>query len=178
MSRRKKKKRAEETLAAPSGTVEEVAETETGEKTSSGRPLRSRLAMLAVVLGVQLGMLGFFYAMAVVYSAEDRIHTSRSRSLPNKTVLVTTRILYGLPALLRSDPEKIVIRLGLEGKTPVEADAGPSGEATIALVAPGIPGTYRLELEADPDGSAGIGPLRSSTTLDVISITRAPARQP
>jgi hypothetical protein len=116
--------------------------------------------------------------MAAAYPAEDRIHAPDSRCLPNKTVLVTARVLYGLPAMLRSDPEKIVVRLGLPGKTPVEGITNPSGEVTIALTAPEKPGRYQLELEADPDGAAGIGPLRSSSALEVISVTRAPARRP
>ena len=178
MSRRKKKKRPEEALTAPSGTVEDVAETETGEKTCSGRPLRSRIATLAVVLGVQLGMLGFFYAMAATYPAENRVHAPDSRSLPNKIVLITPRILYGLPLLLRSDPEKVVIRLSLEGETHVEKTGGASGEVSFPLTAPEKPGKYTIEIEADPEGSAGIGPLRSSSTLEVISVTRAPTKRP
>ena len=60
----------------------------------------------------------------------------------------------------------------------VEGIAGPSGEVTIALTAPEKPGRYQLELEADPDGATGIGPLRSSPTLEVISISKAPVKQP
>ncbi len=174
MSRRKKKKRAPGNLPDAGEKAEKAAKNET----RAGGTLRSRLARFGVILAVQLGLLGFFYAMAAAYPAENRIHAPDSRCLPNKTVLITARILYGLPALLRSDPEKIVVRLGLPGKTPVEGIAGPSGEVTIELTAPEKPGRYQLELEADPDGATGIGPLRSSSTLEVISISKAPVKQP
>lgn len=178
MSRRKKKKGADGERPDPAVQAEAAVENEGGEDSAGKRLLRSRLAGLGVILAVQLGLLSFFYAMAAAYAAEDRIHAPDSRSLPNKTVLVTARILYGLPAMLRSDPEKIVVRLGLSGKTPVEGAAGPSGKVTIALTAPEKPGRYQLELEADPDGAIGIGPLRSSSTLEVISINKAPVKQP
>lgn len=178
MSRRKKKKGADGERPGSTAEAETPAKNEGDEGSAGKRPLRSRLTGLGAILAVQLGLLGFFYAMAAAYPAEDRIHATDSRCLPNKTVLVTARVLYGLPAMLRSDPEKIVVRLGLPGKTPVEGITDPSGEVTIALTAPEKPGRYQLELEADPDGAAGIGPLRSSSALEVISVTRAPARRP
>ena len=178
MSRRKKKKGADGERPDPAAQAETALENEGGEDSAGKRLLRSRLAGFGAILAVQLGLLGFFYAMAAAYPAEDRIHASDSHSLPNKTVQITARILYGLPALLRSDPEKIVVRLGLPGKTPVEGIAGPSGEVTISLTAPEKPGKYQLELVADPDGTTGIGPLRSSSTLEVISINKAPVKQP
>ena len=178
MNRQRGKKGADGEQPDPAAKAETAAENVRGEDSAGKRPLRSRLARLGVILAVQLGLLGFFYAMAAAYPAENRIHAPDSRCLPNKTVLITARILYGLPALLRSDPEEIVVRLGLPGKTPVEGIAGPSGEVTIALTAPEKPGRYPLELEADPDGATGIGPLRSSSTLEVISISKAPVKQP
>ncbi|MCH2363950.1 MAG: hypothetical protein MK479_05175 [Planctomycetes bacterium] len=178
MSRQRKKKGADGERPGPAAEAETATENVEGGGSAGKRPLRSRLARFGVILAVQLGLLGFFYAMAAAYPAENRIHAPDSRSLPNKTVLITARILYGLPALLRSDPEEIVVRLGLPGKTPVEGVAGPSGEVTIALTAPEKPGRYQLELEADPDGATGIGPLRSSSTLEVISISKAPVKQP
>ena len=178
MSRRKKKKGADGERPGSAAEAETPAENDGSEGSAGKRPVRSRLAGFGAILAVQLGLLGFFYAMAAAYPAEDRIHAPDSQCLPNKTVLITARILYGLPALLRSDPEKIVVRLGLPGKTPVEGVAGPSGEVTIALTAPEKPGRYPLELEADPDGATGIGPLRSSPTLEVISISKAPVKQP
>jgi hypothetical protein len=178
MSRRKKKKGADGERPGPATEAETAAKNEDGEDSAGKRPLRSRLARFGVILAVQLALLGCFYAMAAAYPAENRIHAPRNRCLPNKTVLITARILYGLPSMLRSDPEKIVVRLGLPGKTPVEGIAGPSGEVTIALTAPEKPGSYQLELEADPDGTTGVGPLRSSSTLEVISISKAPVKQP
>jgi len=178
MSRRKKKEAADEERPDPAAQAETAAEEEGSEGPTSKRSLRSRLAGFGVILAVQLSLLGFFYAMAAAYPAENRIHAPDSRSLPNKTVLVTARILYGLPAMLRSEPEKTVVRLRLSGKTPVEGVAGPSGEVTIALTAPEKPGRYQLELEADPEGAIGIGPLQSSSTLEVISISKAPVKQP
>ena len=178
MNRQRGKKGADGERPGSAAEAETPAENDGGEGSAGKRPVRSRLAGFGAILAVQLGLLGFFYAMAAAYPAEDRIHAPDSRSLPNKTVLVTARILYGLPALLRSDPEEIVVRLGLPGKTPVEGIAGPSGEVTIALTAPEKPGRYQLELEADPDGATGIGPLRSSSTLEVISISKAPVKQP
>ena len=178
MSRRQKEKGADGERPGPAAEAETAAENVAGKDSAGKRPLRSRLARFGAILAVQLGLLGFFYAMAAAYPAENRIHAPDSRCLPNKTVLVTARILYGLPAMLRSDPEKIVVRLGLPGKTPVEGVADPSGEVTIALTAPEKPGRYPIELEADPDGATGIGPLRSSSTLEVISISKAPAKRP
>ncbi len=178
MSRQKKKKGADGERPGSAAEAETPAENDVGEGSAGKRPVRSRLAGFGAILAVQLGLLGFFYAMAAAYPAEDRIHASDSHSLPNKTVQITARILYGLPALLRSDPEKIVVRLGLPGKTPVEEVADPSGKVIISLTAPEKPGKYQLELVADPDGTTGIGPLRSSSTLEVISISKAPVKQP
>ena len=83
--------------------------------------------------------------------------------------MVTARIHYGLPPMLRSKPPKVTVLIGLQGQKPVEALTGPSSEATVALEAPAEAGDYTIEVEADPNGSAGIGPIRTFARLEVIA---------
>ncbi len=172
MSRRRGKNRKRRARPAPpvetteSGAPEAAAvATETTETSS----LRSRLGAFAVLLGIHLALLGSFYALAVAYPAKTKITVADQACLAEKTVMITARIHYGLPPMLRSKPPKVAVLIGLQGQKPVEALAGPSSEATVALVAPAKTGDYTIEIEADPDGSAGIGPIRTSARLKVVA---------
>ncbi len=174
MSRRRKKNRNRKTHPGPpvettKSAAPEAAVVITEKETAETRSLRSRLGAFAVLLGIHLALLGSFYALAIAYPAKTKITASDQACLAEKTVMVTTRIHYGLPPMLRSKPPKVTVLIGLQGQKPVEALAGPSSEATVALVAPAKTGDYTIEIEADPDGSAGIGPIRTSARLKVIA---------
>ena len=151
-----------------SAAPEAVAAT-TEKETAETKSLRSRLGAFAVLLGVHLALLGSFYALAIAYPAKTKITATDQACLAEKTVMVTARIHYGLPPMLRSKPPKVVVLIGLQGQKPVDADAWPSSEATVSLVAPAKAGNYTIVIEADPDGSAGIGPIRTSARLEVIA---------
>ena len=174
MSRRRKKNRKRSARPAPpvetmeSAAPEAVAAT-TEKETAETKSLRSRLGAFAVLLGVHLALLGFFYALAIAYPAKTKITATHQACLAEKTVMVTARIHYGLPPMLRSKPPKVTVLIGLQGQRPVEALTGPSAEATVALEAPAEAGDYTIEVEADPNGSAGIGPIRTFARLEVIA---------
>ena len=179
MSRRRKKSRRAKVRPNPSTETVEPAAPEsitarTEKKLAGTKPLGSRLGAFAVLLSIHLTLLGSFYALAAAYPAETKIIAADQACLANKTVMVTARIHYGLPPLLRPKPPRMVVRIGLQGQKPVDAFTGPSSRATAALVAPGKTGNYTIEIEADPDGSAGIGPLRTSARLDVIAAAKRP----
>lgn len=179
MSRRRKKNSGRKTRPdSPALTIEstvsEVTPAISDKETGETRSLGSQLGAFAILLGVHLALLGFFYAMAAAYPAKTKIIAVDRTCLADKTVMVSARIHYGIPPLLRSKPPNVLVRIGLQGQKPVEALAGPSSETTVALVAPPKAGDYTIEIEADPDGSAGIGPIRTSARLEVI----APAKSP
>ena len=174
MSRRRKKNRKRSARPAPpvetmESTAPEAAAAVTEKENAETKSLRSRLGAFAVLLGVHLALLGSFYALAIAYPAKTKITATDQACLAEKTVMVTARIHYGLPPMLRSKPPKVVVLIGLQGQKPVDADAWPSSEATVSLVAPAKAGNYTIEIEADPDGSAGIGPIRTSARLEVIA---------
>lgn len=174
MSRRRGKNRKRSARPAPpvetmeSAAPEAVAAT-TEKETAETKSLRSRLGAFAVLLGVHLALLGSFYALAIAYPAKTKITATDQACLAEKTVMVTARIHYGLPPMLRSKPPKVTVLIGLQGQKPVEALTGPSAEATVALEAPAEAGDYTIEVEADPNGSAGIGPIRTFARLEVIA---------
>lgn len=174
MSRRRgKNRRGKARLDSPEQTVKaaapEAAAAMPDKETGETRSLRSRLGTFAVVLGIQLALLGFFYAMAAAYPAQAKITVDDQVCLPNGTVNVTIRIRYGLPALLRSTPGNMVVRIDLQGEEPLHREVEPSSRLSIDLSAPATPGIYTIKIEADPDGSAGIGPLKTSAVLKVVA---------
>jgi len=174
MSRRREKNRNRKTQPTPpveamESTTAEAAAAVTEKETAETRSLRSRLGAFAVLLGIHLALLGSFYVLAVAYPAKTKIAASDQTCLAEKTAMITARIHYGLPPMLRSKPPKVTVLIGLQGQKPVEALTGPSSEATVALEAPTEAGDYTIKVEADPKGSAGIGPIRTSARLKVIA---------
>ena len=171
MSRRRKKNRRRKTEKTPASA--KAPPTPSGPssalKNEIAKSLRKRLGALTLVLGAQFLLLGFFYTMAGEYPAEARLRTLKPifNAEPGKTVEVSARIRYALPTTLRSRPRNMVIRIQLDGQAPVNWDVKPASLVKVDLTAPQKPGVHSFTLVADPDGSAGIGPLKTSAALKV-----------
>ena len=173
MSQRRKKNRrhkAEEASAsakAPPATPEHSS----ALRNEGAKPLRIRLGAFAVVLGTQLLLLGFFYAMAGAFPAEARLKTLKPSfsAEAGKTVAVTAHIRYAFPPMLRSRPSHMVFRINLDGQAPVNWDVELATLVKVGITAPEKPGVHSFTLIADPDGSAGIGPLKTTAALNVLA---------
>ena len=171
MSRRRKKKRSRKTekTSCTAKAPPAKAGPNSALKNEGAKPLRKSLGAFAVVLGAQLLLLGFFYTMASEYPAEARLRTLKPvfNAEPGKAVEVSARIRYALPTTLRSRPRNMVIRIQLDGQAPVNWDVKTAALVKVDLTAPQKPGVHSFTLVADPDGSAGIGPLKTSAALKV-----------
>lgn len=165
MSRRRKKTRRHK--------AEEAATPEhpSALKDEGAKPLRIRLGGLALVLGAQLLLLGLFYTMAGAFPAEARLKTLKPsfNAEAGKTVAIAAHIRYALPPMLHSRPRHMVFRINLDGQAPVNWDVEPTSQVKVGLTAPEKPGVHSFTLIADPDGAAGIGPLKTTATLNVLA---------
>ncbi len=173
MSRRRKKnrRRKAEEASASAKAPPAAPEHSSALKNEGTKPLRKSLGAFALVLGAQFLLLGFFYTMAGEYPAEARLRTLKPvfNAEPGKTVEVSARIRYAFPSILRSRPRNMVIRIKLDGQAPVNWDVKPASLVKVDLTAPEKPGVHSFTLVADPDGSAGIGPLKTSAALKVVA---------
>ena len=173
MSRRRKKNRrpgAEE----GSSTAKESAEPQApsaARENKGVKPLRTSLGAFALVLAAQLVLLGFFYIMAGAYPAEAKLKALKPALVaePGKAVEVSALIRYALPPMLQSRPGHITLRINLEGQAPVNREVKPASLVRVDLTAPEEPGVHPFTLVADPDGSAGIGPLKATAALKVVA---------
>lgn len=171
MSRRRKKRPNRKTAEAPP--------TEAGPnstlKNENAKPLRTSLGALALVLGAQLLLLGFFYIMAGAYPAEAKLKALKPALVaePGKNVEVAARLRYTLPKMLQSRPTELTFRIQLKGQAPVDRQVKTASLLKVNLTAPEEPGVYALTLVADPEASAGIGPLKATAALKVVASAKS-----
>ena len=173
MSRRRKKKpsrKTEKTSCTAKAPPVEAGPNNT-LRNEGAKPLRTRLGALALVLGAQLLLLGLFYTMAGAFPAEARLKTLKPSfsAEAGKTVAVTAHIRYAFPPMLRSRPSHMVFRINLDGQAPVNWDVELATLVKVGITAPEKPGVHSFTLIADPDGSAGIGPLKTTAALNVLT---------
>ena len=173
MSRRRKKNRRPKTEDGSSAAKEspEPQVPSSTRENENAKPLRTSLGAFALVLGAQFLLLGFFYTMAGAYPAAAKLRTLKQAFIaePGKTVEVSARIRYTLPKSLPSRPGQITFRINLEGQAPVNREVKPAALVKVSLTAPQEPGVPPFTLVADPDGSAGIGPLKATAALKVVA---------
>lgn len=173
MSRRRKKNRRHKTEEASASAKAPPATPEhpSALKNEGAKPLRTRLGAFTLVLGVQFLLLGFFYTMAGEFPAEARLKTLKPsfNAEAGKTVVITAHIRYAFPPMLRSRPSHMVFRISLDEQAPVNWDVEPTSLVKVGVTAPEKPGVHSFTLIADPEGSAGIGPLKATATLNVLA---------
>ena len=172
MSRRRKKKHRPGTAEGPSvANKSPEPQQPPAPKRDSAQPLRASLGALALVLSAQLLLLGFFYIMAGAYPAEAKLKALKPALVaePGKNVEVAARLRYTLPKMLQSRPTELTFRIQLKGQAPVDRQVKPASLLKVNLTAPEEPGVYALTLVADPEASAGIGPLKASAALKVVA---------
>ena len=171
MSRRRKKNREHKAEEASAKAPPATPEHSSALRNEGAKPLRTRLGALALVLGAQLLLLGLFYTMAGAFPAEARLKTLKPSfsAEAGKTVAVTAHIRYAFPPMLRSRPSHMVFRINLDGQAPVNWDVELATLVKVGITAPEKPGVHSFTLIADPDGSAGIGPLKTTAALNVLT---------